>query len=202
MRTPSCHLPGRSLVQVPALSGRQRFELVRAGATLVDVVGSKAVNTTVQAANICNTQTFTGSAHMLISTCEATVPFFLLRLLPLFLRPFVCGVGSQNGRWVCQRGRFTTRATIKTYPSIEAWRSQLALQVIRRQRRARQSWDTNPTCMLWTDSVQVVHKGIPRSDNEHSPVPNKLACVSTHCLQGAPKKKRQGETFDGGKGDH
>jgi hypothetical protein len=55
--------PGRSSVQVPARSGAQRFELLRAGAVLIDVVGSEAINTTQQASEICNSQTFSGSAH-------------------------------------------------------------------------------------------------------------------------------------------
>ena len=58
------HLPpGRSHVQVPAAPGTQRFQLVRGGAVLVDVVGSEAVNSTEQASGICNAQTFSGSQH-------------------------------------------------------------------------------------------------------------------------------------------
>ena len=55
---------GLADVQAPAAPGVQRFVLTRDGAELVNVTGSEAVNSTAQAAGICNSQTFSGTVRV------------------------------------------------------------------------------------------------------------------------------------------
>lgn len=62
--TPSSHtfeLPaGLHSVEVPALSGGQRFTFKRPEASPVSATGSEGINTTAMSAIICNMQTFSG----------------------------------------------------------------------------------------------------------------------------------------------
>ena len=57
--------PGVQQVQVPALPGAQRFTISRQGRVLIDVTGAERVNATADVVDICNAQTFSGSASIL-----------------------------------------------------------------------------------------------------------------------------------------
>lgn len=55
---------GLHQVQAPALPGSQRFVVSRGGAVLVDVTGGERVNASEAVTDLCNAQTYTGSAWL------------------------------------------------------------------------------------------------------------------------------------------
>lgn len=63
--------PGLQQVQVPALPGAQRFVVSRQGRELVNVTGAERVNTTGSVVDLCNAQTFSGSAAIPWSDSES-----------------------------------------------------------------------------------------------------------------------------------
>ena len=51
-------------MQVPALPGAQRFIVSRGTAILVNITGAERINATAEVTEICNAQTFSGSAWL------------------------------------------------------------------------------------------------------------------------------------------